>query len=135
MAIQEAVRGLGRDLRNIFGARLDCLVVYRSPSDPADQWTPTLAIVDGLTAEDLRTCAGHVEAWHDAGLATPLLVARHEFGRALDRFPLEFGGIPAHHTIVSGPDPFAGLRVDPSDIRRACEVQVRSHLLHLREGY
>jgi hypothetical protein len=25
--------------------------------------------------------------------------------------------------------------VDPADLRRACEVQARSHLLHLREGY
>ena len=27
------------------------------------------------------------------------------------------------------------LTVDPADLRRACEVQARSHLLHLREGY
>jgi len=25
--------------------------------------------------------------------------------------------------------------VDPADLRRACEVQARSHLLHLREGF
>ena len=28
-----------------------------------------------------------------------------------------------------------GLDVDPADLRRACEVQARSHLLHLREGF
>jgi hypothetical protein len=39
------------------------------------------------------------------------------------------------HIVVSGSNPFAGLRVDPADLRRACEVQARSHLLHLREGY
>ncbi len=32
-------------------------------------------------------------------------------------------------------DPFDGLAVDPADLRRACEVQARSHLLHLREGF
>jgi hypothetical protein len=36
---------------------------------------------------------------------------------------------------VWGESPFGGLQVDPADMRRACEVQARSHLLHLREGY
>ena len=35
----------------------------------------------------------------------------------------------------SGDNPFASLRVDAADVRRAVEVQARSHLLHLREGY
>jgi hypothetical protein len=135
MAISEAVRGLESDLRNIFGPRLRSLVTYRSATDANDAATPTLALVDALSADDLRACAGRVEAWHDAGVATPLLLATHEFARALDAFPLEFGAILADHTVVSGPDPFDGLRVDATDLRRACEVQVRSHLLHLREGY
>ena len=36
---------------------------------------------------------------------------------------------------MSGENPFEGLRVDPADLRRACELQARSHLLHLREDY
>ncbi len=36
---------------------------------------------------------------------------------------------------MAGRNPFAGLTVDAADIRRACEVQARGHLLHLREGY
>jgi hypothetical protein len=95
----------------------------------------TLAVVDGLTAEDLRACASRVAAWHDAGLDTPLIVAEQEFARSLDVFPFEFGGILADYQLVSGIDPFHGLRVEPADLRRACEIQSRSHLLHLREGY
>jgi hypothetical protein len=135
MAIPDAVRGLESDLRNIFGPRLQSLVIYRVASEASAAATPSLAIVDNLTAEDLRACSGRVESWHDAGVATPLLVAKREFARALDAFPLEFGAILADHTLVSGPDPFDGLQVDETDLRRACEVQVRSHLLHLREGY
>jgi hypothetical protein len=37
--------------------------------------------------------------------------------------------------VVSGENPFLGLHVEAADLRRACEVQARSHLLHLREGY
>ena len=73
--------------------------------------------------------------WHEAGLATPLILESPEFARSLDAFPFEFGAILADHVIVSGRNPFEGLHVDPADVRRACEVQARSHLLHLREGY
>src|SRR5205085_9713178 len=104
---------------------------------PAGQRTAThtLAIVDTLTTDDLRACAQRVPTWHDRGLATPLVLAAHEFARSLDAFPLEFGAMIADHVVVSGADPFVGLRVDPADLRRACELQARSHLLHLREGF
>src|SRR5688500_1538972 len=129
MHIPEAVRTLERDLRDTFGARLHSLVVYR-PAD-GDPHTPTPAVRDRLSADDLRACAARVGAWHDAGLATPLLLAAQEFGRSLDAFPFEFGAIIADHALVAGADPFAGLAVDPAHLRHACEVQARSHLLHL----
>ena len=65
---------------------------------------------------------------------TPFLLAAGEFEQSLDAFPLEFGAIIADYVLVAGKDPFEGLTIDTADIRRACEVQVRSHLLHLREG-
>jgi hypothetical protein len=135
MHITDAVRTLDRELRDIFGPRLHSLVAYSATdtTDPAP--TPTLAIVDNLTADDLRACAGRIAIWHEAGVATPLLLEAQEFDRSLDAFPFEFGTILANHALVSGRNPFDGLQVDPADLRRACEVQSRSHLLHLREGF
>jgi len=110
---------------------VDCGVDAPEPHRPQ----PTLVIVDALTPNDLRACAARVAAWHDSGLATPLILEESEFARSLDAFPFEFGAILADHAVVSGANPFEGLQVDRSDVRRACEVQARSHLLHLREGY
>jgi hypothetical protein len=146
MVISDAVQTLERELREIFGSRLQSLVVYGQRAHPAHDAhaghghddappTHTLAIVGSMTPEDLRACSLRVEAWHGAGLATPLLIADHEFEQSLDAFPMEFGAILADHTIVAGANPFAALAVDPADLRRACEVQARSHLLHLREGF
>jgi hypothetical protein len=135
MEISDATRALDRDLRELFGARLRSVVAYGSEDAGRQRSESALAIVDSLTADDLLACASHALDWQDSGLATPLLVAAHEFGRSLDAFPFEFGTILANYTVVSGADPFAGLRVEPADFRRACEVQARSHLLHLREGY
>lgn len=130
----QAVQDLDRDLRTIFGDRMQSLVVYGATAS-GDAPVATLAVVASLTSIDLRRCAERVEVWHRFGLATPLLLEVHEFGRSLDAFPFEFGAILADHEVVSGPSPFDGLTVDPSDLRRACELQARSHLLHLREGF
>ena len=145
MVISDAVQMLDRELRDIFGSRLRSLVVYGPRAGAAGvhaedghgaaRPSHTLAIVETLTADDLRACADRVDAWHDQGLATPLLFAAHEFEQSLDAFPLEFGAILADHIVVSGANPFASLTVDPADVRRACETQARSHLLHLREGF
>ena len=134
MQIPDAVRTLDRELTSMFGVRLKSLVAYRADAGD-DLAVSTLAVVDGLTTDDLRGCADRVGTWHEAGLATPLLLGAHEFGRSLDAFPFEFGAIMAHHALVSGVDPFAGLGVDPAHLRQACEVQARGHLLHLREGF
>ena len=147
MVIAEAVQMLERELRGVFGSRLQSLVIYGQRAHASTgahaahghgheaPLTRTMAVVDSMTAEDLRACAGHVETWHDAGLATPLLFAAYEFEQSLDVFPLEFGAILADHTLVAGANPFATLAVDPADVRRACELQARSHRLHLREGF
>ena len=149
MHIPDAVTALERDLRDIFGSRLRSLVVYGLRAQPAhgnnhgsraaDQTgravTHALAVVGTLSIDDLRACTARVDAWHDGGLATPLVLASHEFGRSLDAFPFEFGAILADHVVVSGSNPFDGLKVETADLRRACEVQARGHWLHLREGY
>lgn len=135
MSIADAVPGLARDLREIFGDRLRSLVAYGAVGRDKAPRSSTLAVVTTLTAEDLRACADRVLAWQEAGLDTPILLEADEFHRSLDAFPFEFGAILADHEVVIGDTPFAGLRVEPADLRRACEVQARSHLLHLREAY
>lgn len=148
MAIPAAVETLGHELRGIFGERLRSLVVYGpgalvQPEPSGHQEgghghhdTPpiqTMAIVETAGREDLRACAARIASWHGAGLATPLVLAAREFEQSLDVFPLEFGAILARHELVSGTPLSAA--VNPADLRRACEGQARSHLLHLRQGY
>ena len=145
--IPAAVRTLDGDLREVFGARVRSVVVYgihareaahRHAGHGHGDEAPlvhTLVVVDSLAADDLRTCAMRLTKWHDLGLATPLLLAANEFARSLDVFPFELSAILADHMVVSGASPFDGLRVEAADLRRACEVQARGHLLHLRQAF
>ena len=121
-----------QDLHDIFGERLHAFVAYGQPgADPA----PGLALVRSITADDLDQCAARASAWHRAGCATPLLLTQHEFAGSLDAFPIEYGEILDTHHVLFGVDPFTGLTIRTEDLRRECETQVKSHLLHLRENY
>ena len=97
--------------------------------------TQTLAVVEALTTDDLRACAGHVQ--HVAGQRARHAAARRRARvRPLARrLPVRVRRHPRRPRARLRRDPFDGLRVEPADLRRACEVQARSHLLHLREGY
>jgi hypothetical protein len=120
------------DLQRIFGERLEVLVAYGwRQAGPV----PSLALVSTLGLEDLSACAARNATWVRAGAATPLLLTRTDFARSLDAFPTEYGEILDSHEVVVGTTPFAGLSIRPEDLRRACEVQAKSHLIHLRENY
>jgi hypothetical protein len=120
------------DLQRVFGERLEAVVIY---GWRAQGPVPSLALVRSLSVEDLNACAARAGAWRRAGAATPLLLTRTDFVRSLDAFPIEYGEILQRHEVVYGTDPFLGLTISRNDLRRACEVQVKSHLLHLREDY
>jgi hypothetical protein len=127
-----ALQPLLHDLQRIFGTRLDTVVGYGTH---AANSVPSLVLVESLTWPDLEACAERSGAWHRHGCATPLLMTRQDFVRSLDAFPIEYGAILHDHFVVFGRDPFDGLQIRAEDLRRACEVQVKSHLLHLREDY
>lgn len=121
-----------QDLQHIFGERLQAFVAYGdSGAAPAS----SLALVHTISADDLNRCAARASSWHRAGCATPLLLTRDEFAGSLDAFPIEYGEILDTHNVLFGASPFAGLAIRDEDLRRACEVQVKSHLVHLRENY
>ena len=134
---QRAVlESLSAELRRVFGARLHSLAVYGLDAPAAaGRLVHTLALVDRLSFEDLAACAPLAADWRRRSLAVPLILERDEFLRTLDVFPLEYGDIIASHVLVTGSDPFATARVSPADIRRACELSAKSHLIHLREGF
>lgn len=137
-ALQAAGR-LADDLAGIFGTRLTAVLVYGTHARPHPRAVKapvqTLALVTSLEYAHLAGAAERAAAWQALGLDMPLLLPADEFRRSLDAFPLEYGDILAHHIVVRGHDPFAGIAVSAEDVRRACEVKIRSHAIHLREGF
>ena len=119
---------LAAHLRDIFGDRLRMVALFGGD-------THTCAVVASLTLDDLDRCAAHERTWRKLGLDTPLLIVETELPRAMDAFPLELSEIIATRRVVTGHDVFADVVVGKQDLRRACEVHARGHVLHLREGF
>jgi len=130
---QRAVDVLARDLDQVFGARLQSLVVYAGHQ--GDGSVHAMALVDQLGFRDLVACMPFTESWHHRGVAVPLLLTSDELQRTIDIFPLEYASMMADYTVVRGVDPLRGVQIPTEDIRRACETQAKSHLIHLREGF
>jgi len=123
-----SIDSLAAQLKEIFGERLRMIAAF---GDTA----ATCAVVQSVTIDDLDRCAAHAPKWTKAGLETPLFFIEGELRRALDAFPLELSEIIATRRVVAGVDLFADIPVPKQDLRRACEVQARGHVLHLRESY
>jgi hypothetical protein len=133
---QSAAHALVSDLRNVFGDRLRSVVAYGPPIEGQSGVPLTcLALVSSLGVNDLDACARHTPRWRRNRIATPLVMSETEFRTSLDAFPLEYGEIIRSHERVHGGDPFAGVAISVPDLRRACETQIKSHLVHLREGF
>jgi hypothetical protein len=129
-----ALDALAADLRRVFGNRLLSVSAYGLTDDEEDE-IHSIALVDRLSFDDIAACVPRAREWDANGLAVPLLLERDEFVRTLDVFPLEYGEIIDNHVPIFGDDPFVGLQVADADRRRACELQAKSHLIHLREGF
>lgn len=133
---RDAAHALVADLRLAFGDRLLSVVAYGAQvEERGDGPLSCVALVRTLGIDDLEACARMAARWERRGVAIPLILPADEFERSLDAFPLEYSEIARAHVQVFGSDPFERLPIAPEDLRRACETQIKSHLLHLREGF
>ena len=126
-ASRRAFERLASDSRRVFGPRFHSLLAY-SPQH-------SLLFAAEIAPADLEALGSLAETWHHEGLETPLLMTPGEFRRSLDAFPLEYQAIVDRHVRIDGEDLIATVEVSRDDLRRACEVQAKAHLIHLRQGW
>jgi hypothetical protein len=68
-------------------------------------------------------------------IAAPLVMTPTYIEDSLDAFPVEFLDLKLIHKTIYGPDLFAGIQVIPADLRLQCEREIKTKLIHLRQGY
>ncbi len=63
-----------------------------------------------------------------------MVLRRDEIARAADVFPLFYQELAAHHIVLFGSDPFAGLAVEAKHLRLRVEQELRDMLIQLRRA-
>jgi predicted nucleotidyltransferase len=94
-----------------------------------------LLVCEQLDSERLARLGSSLVDLRQQGQPPPLLFEREEWARAADVFPVEMADMLTAHLAVRGPDPLASVRVDPGDLRRVLEQELRGKLLRLRQAY
>jgi hypothetical protein len=124
---RRAFERMAADGRRVLGNRFVALVAYSA----AD----AVIFAERIDAHDLEALGSLAGVWHKDNLATPLVITPSEFRRSLDAFPIEYQSMIDRHVRIAGVNPFDGVQVLDADVRRACEIQAKSHLIHLRQGW
>jgi hypothetical protein len=94
-----------------------------------------LVVCEALDPVVLRGLAGALEGLRREKQPPPLLMRWDEWRRASDVFPIEITDMRVARTSLRGNDPVADMTVEPSDLRRALEAELRAKLLRLRQAY
>jgi hypothetical protein len=124
---ERAFARLASDAARVFQSRLKAVIATSSSA--------SVIFAESITNGDLDAIGALTETWHREDLDTPLLLTEAEFRRSLDTFPVEYQAIIDRHAVISGRPPFDGAIVPLDQLRRACEVQAKGHLIHLRQGW
>ena len=124
-------------LDQAFGQRYSAVVYGSVPRDEFVEGVSDinlLLICDQLASEQLVRLGGILGDLRRQGYPPPLLFEPDEWARAADVFPVEMADMLAAHLTVRGPDPLSSIRVDPGDLRRVLEQELRGKLLRLRQA-
>lgn len=133
-ALDDLIKALDREAGMPFAA-----VLYGSAArgdwDPLRSDVNLLLVVEDASPTGLERVATPLMGWHQERFTSPLLIARDEWQRATDVFPIEITDMKLSYRVLAGDDPVAGLVVAPDDLRRALEEAYRGKLVRLRQAY
>lgn len=130
-------------LTSALGDRLTTLLLYGSAARESGAGSQelgaggmnTLLIVDSVDAELFTRLSGPVRDWLRAKHPPPLVLTDSEWRESANAFPIEYEDIRAHHRVLAGRDPWAGITVRSEHVRRQLEHELIGKLMHLRQAF
>ena len=131
-----AVEQFAESVRGALGAHLVSLVLFgsaarRGDGGPAD----TIVILDRVDGAALASLAAASRDWLKDGHPAPLVFGEGEWKDSADVFAIELGDMRAHHRVLAGRDPWAGVVPRDEDVRRQLEQELRGKVIRLRQAY
>lgn len=129
---------LTEKMLGLCGDNLSSVVLYGSSvagDKLKDSDYNVLVVLNRLDSEALRTMTGLCSLWNKDGNPAPLLFAKETLLRSADVFPVEFSDLIQTHKVIYGPNPFAGMTIDPAHLRLQLEHELKTKLILLRGRY
>jgi hypothetical protein len=136
--VNVAVDGLVTEVGRVLGPGFSAAAygsLVRGDWLPQRSDVNVIMVLDDASPAVLARLTPAVASWHKKGLTPPLFIGRSEWARAADVFPIEITDMQLAYRVLHGSDPVAGITVDPADLRRAIEAELRGKLVRLRQAY
>ena len=128
-----------QEMTKALGPRLVSLLLYgsaaRDGSGADASNMNTLLIVDRADRDLFAPLVAPVRQWVSAGHPPPIILTEREWRDSADAFPIEYDDIREGHRVLSGRDPWHGIRVDRNAVRRQLEHELMGKLVYLRQVY
>lgn len=132
MTVEQFAEGV----RGALGGRLSSLVVFGAAArQGATDSVDTLIVCDRVDMALLAALATAVRSWVKDGHPAPLVFGQSEWTASADAFAIEFSDLKAHHRVLAGRDPWAGVTIQEEDIRRQLEHELRGKVVRLRQAF
>src|SRR4026207_1841951 len=137
--IQEALKGLLRDLRETHGDNLASVVLYGSAAagdniELRSDYNILIAL-NRITPEDLRQAQAPMREWQRLGHPLPVYFTVEELSDAAAVFPIELHQMAIARFVLYGHDPFEYAKLSDANLRHQAEYELRSKLIQLRRHY
>lgn len=127
------------DMESLYGDDLVSVVLYGSAARGEYRRGASdlnvMVLVRELTPAALRRAGQRARDWVAQGNPTPLMLSHDEWLRSADVFAIEVADMREAYHVLAGADPFAGVAVDPEDLRLQCEKELKGKQILLREQY
>jgi hypothetical protein len=137
--VQEALKGLLKDLHETHGNNLASVVLYGSAAagDSIELRSDynLLITLNRITPEDLRQAQAPMREWQRMGHPLPVYFTTEELSDAADVFPIEFHQMAQARVVLYGSDPFEFIKLSDANLRHQTEYELRSKLIQLRRMY
>lgn len=135
----ETAQRFAWELERIYDADLVSVVLYGSAARGEYRAGRSdlnlLVLLREVSAGALRRGSEAARAWVAEENPPPLIMAADEWRASADVFAIEVADMRDAHLVLAGADPFAGIEVDPADLRLQCERELKGKKLQLRERY
>lgn len=138
-AVRDALARLCTGLQQAAGPNLHGLVLFgslaRGRYTPGRSDVNVVVVLEDAAVEKLAPLAPVLRAAFRAARVEPMVITAGEVRGAADVFPTKFLDIQAHHVVLLGHSPFAGLAVDREHLRLRVEQELRNLALRLRRRF